>query len=119
MSEKPIEIDGMMVQTAMLSDVVSGSLAGDLELDAVLLVENQAEGALPNGTRIEKVQLDRDGTDTFPLGARGTIHASLGPVTEDMDLPEMVGEFMYMIFWDQAPEIPIFCTGYKISPVKE
>jgi hypothetical protein len=71
--------------------------------------EEEAPGALPNGTKIVKVAADPD--DMRPLGATGVVIGSLGPV----NLPgwEHV-KYGYFVRWDDAPEWPTAVMDFKV-----
>ena len=66
----------------------------------------QADDALPNGTRIKKV-IGEPG-DTHSLGAKGTI---LGSIRNPQD--PRVG---YFVEWDDSPKCATFVIENKIAP---
>lgn len=66
----------------------------------------QAEGAIPNGTRVVKVLVEKG--DTHPLGAKATV---LGSAV----VPEMPGRFGYFVEWDTHPRIAVFVAWMKIK----
>jgi len=71
----------------------------------------QAEGAIPNGTVVEKCNsMPGDG---HPDGARATVLSSQGPHAVAGFGP-MYG---YFVQWDDVPEIPVFIAGIRIRPV--
>lgn len=69
---------------------------------------NQAEGALPNGTRITKA-VDEP-ADRHRIGDMGTV---LGSIAHPA-----IGNG-YFIEWDDLPRTPVFVTGAKIAPAGE
>lgn len=103
----------------ILADEIVDQITGESDKpDGYLMISGQAEGAIPNGTRIQKIWSEEG--DTFPLGTQGTILSSLGPITEDMVQPGVeLGEFGYFISWDPFPNTPVFTIGKKIESVKE
>lgn len=73
----------------------------------VLYVPGQAEGAVPNGTRVRKVRSEPG--DTFEDGVEGVILAS-----------HMIsGEFGYFVAFDEYPEVPCFIVGHRLMAVAE
>lgn len=58
---------------------------------------DQAEGALVNGTRIEKVKSERG--DGHRDGALGTIVGSVG----DVEVPGYPDHYVYFVKWDEDP----------------
>jgi hypothetical protein len=66
----------------------------------------QAEGAIPNGTRVEKVKSEAG--DGSPLGTKGTV---LGSISH-----ETINGIGYFIEWDTAPRCAVFTINWKISP---
>jgi len=85
-------------------------------------IQGQADGAIPNGTRVRKHVEDRGGEGSVPLGGEGIVTASVA-IPEDMkDDPKFEvqeGEhFAYFIVWDAFPGLPVFTRGYKVEPVQ-
>ena len=63
----------------------------------VVWTENQAEGALPNGSRVEKVNSER--ADGHRDGALGTVIGSIAvPET-----PGLTDRYVYFVAWDEDP----------------
>lgn len=82
---------------------------------------DEADGAIANGTVIEKAAVD-DGRER-PVGTRGRVLGSLGPF--DLDeigrlLPPSAGElartsrFFYFVEWDDAPREAIGLCAAKV-----
>ena len=67
------------------------------EQGPVVYTKNQAEGALPNGTRIEKVNSEPG--DGHQDGAAGTVIGSIGPV----EIPDFTDRYAYFVAWDEDP----------------
>ena len=67
------------------------------EQGPVVYTKNQAEGALPNGTRIEKVNSEPG--DGHQDGAAGTVIGSIGPV----EIPDSTYRYAYFVAWDEDP----------------
>lgn len=66
----------------------------------------QAPGALPNGTRVSKVNSKPD--DTHQDGALATVLGSIG-------VDEVIA---YFVEWDDLPDIPVGIAGYRVKAVK-
>jgi len=71
-----------------------------------------AEGAYPNGTRIEKCNTE-DG-DTFPDGTLGTVKGSIGGATMQHPNGTIIDK-MYAIEWDPIPGVHIMITNNRIK----
>lgn len=79
--------------------------------------KNQAEGAIPNGTRI--VKCFSPPSDSRPVGSTGTVIGSL-------DVPEDVpgvpfsnpGGYFYFVEWDEMRGVAVGCTGVKIKELE-
>lgn len=69
---------------------------------------DQAEGAIPNGTRIVKTW--KETGDMTPLGAQGTV---LGSVYE-----RRLG-YGYFVEWDHFPKRAVFVSEKKIDRLSE
>lgn len=65
----------------------------------------QAEGAMPNGTRIVKAAEDAPG-DLTPMGSPGTVLGS-------MRHPEK--GIAYFIEWDDKPKVAVLAVHWKIK----
>lgn len=82
-------------------------------------ITNQAEGAIPNGTVIVKVNTEKD--DANPIGTKGKVLGSL-PVNitpeERAKLPEAGRDsrFFYFVEWESTPGVPVGVTSWKIAP---
>ena len=74
----------------------------------------QAEGALPNGSRIMKI--DQSADDGAPRGTRGTVLGSLDAANHDLD-PGTHGKFFYFVEWDTMPRVAVTCIGSKLAAV--
>jgi hypothetical protein len=70
----------------------------------------QAEGALKNGSTIEKVG-SLDG-DTHLDGALGTVIGSMGPLSDSA--PD---RFVYCVEFMDAPHVPVWIVGHRIREV--
>ena len=77
-----------------------------------------AEGKLPNGTRVRKVN-SRPG-DTHQDGAPATIVGALGPAGEEIKaelkqrgLREV--EWVYWVIWDDLPGVPVAITDTRVE----
>jgi hypothetical protein len=68
---------------------------------------DQAEGAIPNKTRIVKVKSEKG--DTNPVGTRGVV---IGSVSAELDGKPVIG---YFVAWDHQPDVPVFCADFKIK----
>lgn len=81
------------------------------EETAAFMKAGQADGAIPNGTAIEKC--DSEPGDAHPDGARGKVLSSVA--LPHPDTGKML--FAYWVSWDDDPETPIFSAG-RIRPAK-
>ena len=74
-----------------------------------VFIPGSVHGALPNGTRIKKVNSEpRDGHSD---GDQGTVLASHGPV----EAPGLGPELFYFVEWDSHPNVPVGVLGSKIE----
>ena len=73
---------------------------------------NQAEGAIPNGTVVEKIRSDE--TDTHKDGALAIVVGSIGPY--HMIQGKIPGPlYGYWVLWaDMNPTCPVFIAGHRI-----
>jgi hypothetical protein len=76
------------------------------------LTTEEAPGAIPNGTRVQKIA--GDPTDAHVIGDLATVIGSMGPAELDG-----VSVYGYFVHWDDMPEVPVFVAGIKIAEVKE
>lgn len=76
--------------------------------------KHQAEGALLNGTRIEKVN-SKPG-DGHRDGAVGTVIGSIGPA----EIPGFLDRYAYFVVWDEAPGagLPVGIRALKVKSWK-
>lgn len=85
----------------------------------VMVYEGEAEGAIPNGSRVRKCRLDMGGVDTIPIGGLGTVYSSIAcplDVMAEAGVETYEGdEFAYFIWWDDFPTAPVFTRGYKVE----
>lgn len=75
---------------------------------------DNAEGALPAGTRIQKTNSERG--DSMPNGAAGTV---LGSYRDDFKVegPGILGaDFIYFIEWDARKGYAVATSNRKIVP---
>lgn len=78
--------------------------------------DHQAEGAMPNGTRIVKTMFAEG--DSTAIGQLGRVLGSL-PVDSEM-VPAGTGPgFFYFVEWDHAPKIAVGVAWLKIGPADE
>jgi hypothetical protein len=80
---------------------------------------NQAEGAIPNGSRIVKVCLERG--DTHPPGSKGIVLGSIGPFSPTFQVSTEFppAKYSYFVAWDSEPRIAVSVIEYKIKLLKE
>jgi len=71
-------------------------------------VETEAEGAIPNRTRIRKTAFEEG--DGNPIGSLGTV---VGSVVSPLD--DGSSGYAYFIEWDRFPGLAVFCVGWKIG----
>lgn len=82
----------------------------------IIYFEGQADGALPNGTRIAKC--DSEPGDTHKDGETGKVTGSIGPV----ELPSIGGEegYIYFVQWDNSnPPQPAAVVSHRIKKADE
>lgn len=89
-----------------------------------VFIPGSAPGAIPNGTRIQKVWSDPG--DANPVGTTGRVKSSFvipEEARESLSLKERFGEpierFGYFVEWDAMPGVPIFCRAKKIGLATE
>ncbi len=81
-----------------------------------------AEGAIPNGARVVKVNSKPD--DAHQDGALGTVVGALGPANEEVKA-QLRGwgfppiEWIYWVRWDDLPEIPVAISDHRIKRHRE
>ena len=66
--------------------------------------QDQAAGALSNGTRVRKIKSEPG--DTHPIGSLATVLGSLG-------LPDI--GYGYFVEWDVKPRLAVFVIAAKIA----
>lgn len=74
--------------------------------------EQQAEGAILNGTRVEKHSSEAE--DGHPDGELGTVIGSMGPMKPE---PRFNCKYGYFIEWDASPGVPVFTAGFKVREI--
>ncbi len=79
----------------------------------VVMIPGEAEGAIPNGTRIIKNAIEVG--DGHKVGALGTVLASHGPLGFKNREGVERTDYGYFIEWDDTPGVPVFVCGYKIE----
>ena len=80
----------------------------------VVYTKNQAEGALPNGTRIKKVNSEPG--DAHQDGAAGTVIGSIGPV----ETPDFTDRYVYFVVWEEDPGtgLPVGIREGRVNALK-
>lgn len=80
----------------------------------VVWVEDQAEGAIANGTKIRKRNADPD--DTVQNGSTGTV---LGSLVYPGELPQhgLNVKHLYFIEWDEHADRPVGTIDHKIEEI--
>jgi len=103
----------MSLKPVVLKDALCGDI-GKIEAAAMqmkmIFQGKKADGAIPNGHRIKKINSNTD--DTNQDGTLGTIYASIGPEMNNGRLT--IG---YIILWDTYPGIPVLITDDRIEKV--
>jgi hypothetical protein len=70
----------------------------------------QADGALPNGSRVVKIKTDPG--DGHPLGSLATVVGSIGvPIGKEFADP-----YFYFVVWDARPRIAVGVASGKLGP---
>ncbi len=75
-----------------------------------MFTTDQAEGAIPNGTLVAKVNSEEG--DTHGDGARAKVLGSIGPVA---GLPD---PYAYFVEWLDLPGVPVGIAGHRIRAVE-
>ena len=78
----------------------------------------QAEGAIPNGTSVEKTNAEEG--DLHPNGSKGKVTGSIAVDQSMIDesMPERLKsvKFGYFVKWDESPvDQAVFCLDYKVK----
>jgi len=73
---------------------------------------DQAPGAIPNGTIVEKLKADPG--DAHPDGSRARILGSIGPA----EVPGVGNMYGYFVEWEDTPGVPVFIGGPRIRRVE-
>lgn len=100
MAAKPIGKAGGLDVYRAVDEVPADSLA-------VMAFNGEAVGAIPNDTRVAKINSEPG--DSFPDGTQGTVLASA--------LVGELGTFGYYVAFDPRP-LPCFIAGYRIKEVR-
>lgn len=75
-----------------------------------VFTREQAEGALPNGTRVVKIKAEEG--DGHAVGERATV---IGSVSH----PEIMnGIIAYFVSWDDMPNVPVGVVDWKIAALE-
>lgn len=75
-------------------------------------IDEQAPGAIKNGSRITKVKSDIG--DSHDVGATGFVIGSIGPHSDE----KYHNEYGYFVQWDEKKYFkPVFVMGSKIKEV--
>ena len=84
------------------------------EQDPVFHTKNQAEGALPNGSRVEKVNTSPG--DGHQDGAMGKIIGSV----ETPGVPGFPDRYVYFVAWDEDPGagLPVGTREGRVKALK-
>ena len=82
---------------------------------AIMFIPGEAEGAIPNGCRIKKVVTEKG--DAHPVGAKGEIVASHGPLKYKDGQGIQRDGFGYFVMWDDMPGMPVFTAGFKVEEI--
>lgn len=87
----------------------------------IVYVDDQADGAWNNGTRIVKTR-KIDAEEVTAVGAKGIILGSMA-MPEDA-IAEQLGrglegvEYGYFVLWDDKPSMPTFCIDKKLGLIQ-
>jgi hypothetical protein len=79
----------------------------------VLGITDEAPGALPNGTRIQKT--NSGPSDRHQDGDQGTVIGSVGPGIMKEYGPNP--HYLYFVVWDDWGKLPIGIADFRIKPV--
>lgn len=81
-------------------------------------VDDEAEGAWSNGTRVVKARC-LDVREATPVGTPGIVLGSMAMPPDAIDEQRARGledvKFGYFIEWDDKPDMPTFCIDKKLA----
>ena len=77
-----------------------------------MFTRDQAEGAIPNGSRVSKCN-SVPYSDATPDGTGGVVLGSIGPI--DLKIPSLPPMFGYWVMWDNRPNHAVFIMGLKVQ----
>ncbi|MFQ5874778.1 MAG: hypothetical protein ACE5JL_13425 [Dehalococcoidia bacterium] len=80
-------------------------------MKGVLFTTDQAPGAIPNGTRVEKINSEPG--DGHPDGTTGRVIGSVA--VEDPRLP---ARYVYFVEWVDLPAVPVAVGDNRIREVE-
>ncbi len=84
----------------------------------VQYIDDQAEGAWPNGSVVRKM-LMYDPVEFTPVGTRGKVVGSIAFGNEIIEAMKADGldfsAYGYFIEWETTPDVPIFCVESKLQ----
>jgi len=105
---------GASIQARLHSDPGGFNLGPDEKNmgDVLRQANEQAEGAIPNGTRVEKI--NSNSSDAHVDGSEGIIVASVGPIVH---LGRMT--ISYFVCWDDAPDFPVGILDSRVRPLNK
>lgn len=94
-----------------MSDPVLGSETGWIGV----FTRHEAEGAIPNGTRVVKAR--RESGDATPVGTCGTVLGSVNAAFLGQDAPDGWEEITYAYFveWADRPNVAVGVMDWKIE----
>lgn len=75
-----------------------------------LFVPGEAEGAIPNGTRVEKC--NTESSDSLFNGAQGTVMASHSVADLRRDV-----KYLYFVDFDRFPGVEVLISDLRIRPL--
>jgi len=84
----------------------------DQERYAAIVIEGEAEGAIPNGARVRKCNSEPG--DSFSDGAMGTVLSSIAVLPELAHLAPG-SDYAYFVEWDEIPGVPVGVLSRRIE----
>jgi hypothetical protein len=75
----------------------------------IIFTRNQAEGALPKGSRVVKVKSEAG--DAHPIGSLATVLGSI-PVPPPLDKASL---YFYFVGWDDNPGVAVGIASWKVA----
>ena len=83
------------------------------EPSQIVYVTSEAEGALPNGSMVEK--MNSEPSDAHQDGALGRVRGSKGP----FQVGTVTMLYVYWVEWADFPGVPVAILSHRIKPYNQ